>query len=74
MLLTDILAALLVLCIPSALITAYIAHMYNRSLWRWLLFGFLVPFVAIFVAIGLAMRDARREEAAGKLEDKETGA
>ncbi|TGE28013.1 CHASE3 domain-containing protein [Hymenobacter metallicola] len=59
----DYLFALLFLCFPSALITAYIAHMNNRSLWRWLLFGFCVPFVAIFVAMIVTYYDQKRAAA-----------
>ena len=46
----------------SALVTAYIAHMYDRPLKRWLLIGFLLPFLGIFIALGFAMRDASRAE------------
>ena len=55
-----LLVALLFPCGFSALITAYIAHMNDRSLWRWLLFGFCVPFVAIFVAMLVTYLDQRR--------------
>ena len=51
---------LLLPCAFSALVTAYIAHMNNRSLWRWLLFGFCVPFLAIFVAMVVTYLDQRR--------------
>ncbi|GAA3924802.1 hypothetical protein [Hymenobacter algoricola] len=47
-------------CLFSGLITAYIAHMNDRSLWRWLLFGFFVPFVAIFVAMVVTYLDQKR--------------
>ena len=47
-------------CLLSAVITVYIAHMYGRRFWPWLLFGFFVPFLSTFVAIGLGIRDARR--------------
>ncbi|SHL14045.1 hypothetical protein [Hymenobacter psychrotolerans] len=48
----------------SALVTAYIAHMHGRPLLRWLLIGFCLPLLGIFVAMALSVRDARREEAA----------
>lgn len=47
-------------CLLSALITVYIAHMYGRRFWPWLLFGFFVPFISTFIAIALGIRDARR--------------
>ncbi|SDX95203.1 hypothetical protein [Hymenobacter psychrophilus] len=47
-------------CLISALITVYIAHMYGRRFWPWLLFGFFVPLLSTFVAIALGIRDARR--------------
>lgn len=47
-------------CLLSGLLTAYIAHMNDRSLWRWLLFGFCVPFVGIFVAMVVTYLDQRR--------------
>ncbi|MCB2377453.1 hypothetical protein LGH70_07665 [Hymenobacter sp. BT635] len=58
--LLDYLFAILFLSIPSALLTGYIAHMNNRSLWRWMLFGFCVPFVAIFVAMVVTYYDQKR--------------
>ncbi|MBG8555563.1 hypothetical protein [Hymenobacter guriensis] len=61
--LSDVLFLLVAVCPLSALITVYIAHMYGRRFWPWLLFGFFVPMLSAFVAIGLAMRDARRREA-----------
>ncbi len=64
--LLDIFCALFFLCIPSALITAYIAHMNDRSLWRWLLFGFCVPYVAVMVAMVVTYFDQKR---AGELDE-----
>ncbi|MCB2409045.1 CHASE3 domain-containing protein [Hymenobacter lucidus] len=58
--LIDLLFAVIFLSIPSALITGYIAHMNNRSLKRWMLFGFCVPFVAIFVVMVVTYRDQKR--------------
>ncbi|HLK98360.1 MAG TPA: hypothetical protein VK364_11380 [Hymenobacter sp.] len=56
--------SLFFVCLFSALVTAYIAHMYNRSLALWLLVGFALPFLGIFIAIAFAMRDASKAEAA----------
>lgn len=58
--LIDILFAVIFLSIPSALITGYIAHMNNRSLKVWMLFGFCVPFIAIFVAMVVTYYDQKR--------------
>ena len=58
--LVNILCILLFLSIPSALITAYIAHMNDRSLWRWLAFGFCVPYVATVVAMVVTYLDQKR--------------
>ncbi|WP_139920605.1 hypothetical protein [Hymenobacter sp. DG01] len=55
-------------CLLSAVMTVYIAHMYGRRFWPWLLFGLLVPFVSTFIAIGLGIWDARRNERNGKPE------
>jgi uncharacterized membrane protein YfcA len=59
----DIMAWMLFPCLISALITAYIAHMNDRSLWRWMLFGFCVPFVAVFVAMIVTYLDQKRQAA-----------
>ena len=64
--LVNILCILLFLSIPSALITAYIAHMNDRSLWRWLAFGFCVPYVAAVVAMVVTYLDQKR---AGEADD-----
>ena len=42
-------------------ITAYIAHSYGRSFWRWFGFGLLLPFFSVFVALFVAMRAGRAE-------------
>ncbi|WP_148103636.1 hypothetical protein [Hymenobacter metallilatus] len=67
--LADLLFPLLFVCPLSAVITVYIAHMYGRRFWPWLLFGFFVPFVSTFIAIGLGIREARRREANGETND-----
>jgi len=58
--LVDILFAVVFLSVPSALITAYIAHMNDRSLWRWLAFGFFVPYVAAVVAMVVTYFDQKK--------------
>lgn len=64
--LIDILFAVIFLSLPSALITAYIAHMNDRSLWRWLAFGFFVPYVAAVVAMVVTYLDQKK---AGTLDE-----
>ncbi len=64
--LVDALFFVFILCIPSSLITAYIAHMNDRSLWRWLLIGFCLPFIGIFIAMIVTYFDQKRAEAEGK--------
>ncbi|QJX45456.1 hypothetical protein HMJ29_00295 [Hymenobacter taeanensis] len=59
----DLAGWLLLPCLLSALITAYIAHMNDRSLWRWMLFGLCVPFLAIFVAMIVTYQDQKRQAA-----------
>jgi MFS family permease len=59
----DIAAWMLFPGLLSALITGYIAHMNDRSLWRWMLFGFCVPFLAIFVAMFVTYQDQKRQAA-----------
>ncbi len=61
MYLFDTLFFALPLCLLSAAMTVYIAHMYGRRFWPWLLFGFFVPIVSTFIAIALGIRDARRK-------------
>lgn len=38
-------------------ITGYIAYNYGRSFWRWFALGLVLPFVSVFIALGMAMRD-----------------
>ena len=64
--LVDIFFAILFLGLPSALITAYIAHMNDRSLWRWQAFGFFVPYVATIVAMVVTYFDQKK---AGTLDE-----
>ena len=46
-------------------ITGYIAYNYGRSFWRWFGLGLLLPFVSVFIALFMAMRDRLAEERAG---------
>lgn len=64
--LVNLICALVFLCVPSALITAYIAHMNERSLWRWLAFGFCLPYLATLVAMVVTYRDQKQ---AGDLDE-----
>lgn len=47
-----------------ALLTAYVAYSHGRSFRRWFLLGLLLPFVSVFVALGVAMLDERRADRA----------
>jgi hypothetical protein len=47
-------------------ITGYIAFSYGRSFWRWFGLGLLLPFVSVFIALAMAMRDKWREEKAAR--------
>ncbi|UYZ63573.1 hypothetical protein [Hymenobacter weizhouensis] len=67
---SDIWFLLVLVCPLSAIITVYVAHMYGRRFWPWLVFGFCVPLLSAFIALALAMRDARREAAADKREEE----
>ena len=45
-------------------ITGYIAYNYGRSFWRWFGLGLLLPFVSVFIALFVAMREKYAEEKA----------
>ena len=47
-------------------ITGYIAYNYGRSFWRWFGLGLLLPFVSVFIALGMAMRVKYAEEKAAE--------
>ncbi|MFD1875001.1 hypothetical protein [Hymenobacter bucti] len=47
-----------------ALVTMYIAYSHGHSRWKWFLLGLVLPFLSIFIALGVAIRDERRAEAA----------
>ena len=47
-------------------ITGYIAYNYGRSFWRWFGLGLLLPFVSVFIALFMAMRDRLAEERAAR--------
>lgn len=54
----------LVSLLVFAPITGYIAYNYGRSFWRWFAFGLVVPFVSVFVALFVAMRERAAEDEA----------
>jgi MFS family permease len=45
-------------------ITGYIAYNYGRSFWRWFGLGLVLPFVSVFIALFVAMREKYVEEKA----------
>jgi hypothetical protein len=47
-----------------ALVTMYIAYSHGHSRLKWFLLGLVLPFFSIFIALGVAIRDERRAEAA----------
>ena len=58
------LLVLLVSALVFAPITGYIAYNYGRSFWRWFGLGMVLPFVSVFIALGVAMREKAAEERA----------
>ena len=57
-----ILLILAVSALVFAPITGYIAYNYGRSFWRWFGLGMVLPFVSVFVALFMAMRERLAEE------------
>ena len=57
-----VLAVLLDLLLAS--VTMYIAYSHGHSRLKWFVFGALVPFLSIFVALAVAIRDEQRAKAA----------
>ena len=55
---------MLVSALVFAPITGYIAYNYGRSFWRWFVIGMVLPFVSVFIALGMAMREKAAEERA----------
>jgi hypothetical protein len=47
-----------------ASITMYIAYSHGHSRGKWFLLGMVLPFVSIFIALAVAIRDERRATAA----------
>ena len=47
-------------------ITGYIAYNYGRAFWRWFGLGLLLPFVSVFIALFMAMRQRSVEDAAAR--------
>jgi len=56
-----ILLILAVSALVFAPITGYIAYNYGRSFWRWFGIGMVLPFVSVFVALFMAMRERAAE-------------
>ena len=56
--------ALLLFDILLACITMYIAYSHGHSRGKWFLLGLVLPFVCIFIALAVAIRDEQRAKAA----------
>ncbi|MGI4822396.1 MAG: hypothetical protein ACRYFV_14390 [Janthinobacterium lividum] len=56
--------ALVFFDILLASVTMYIAYSHGHSRLKWFLLGLVLPFVSIFIALAVAIRDERRAEAA----------
>ena len=61
-----ILLILAVSALVFAPITGYIAYNYGRSFWRWFGLGMVLPFLSVFVALFMAMRERLAEEKAAR--------
>lgn len=57
-----LIVGLLVLDALLALVTGYISYARGRSFRRWFAFGMVLPFISIFVALGVGIADERRAE------------
>lgn len=55
-----VLLGLLLLDALLALVTGYISYARGRSFRRWFAFGMVLPFISIFVALGVGIADERR--------------
>ena len=55
---------LVLLDVLLASVTMYIAYSHGHSRLKWFVFGLVVPFFSIFVALAVAMRDEQRAKAA----------
>ena len=55
---------LILLDVLLASVTMYIAYSHGHSRLKWFIFGLLVPFFSIFVALAVAIRDEQRTKAA----------
>ncbi|RZK23910.1 MAG: hypothetical protein EOO56_03425 [Hymenobacter sp.] len=47
-----------------ASVTMYIAYSHGHSRGKWFLLGLVLPFVSIFIALAVAIRDEQRAKAA----------
>jgi hypothetical protein len=56
--------ALLIIDLLLASITMYIAYSHGHSRGKWFLLGMVLPFLSIFIALAVAIRDEQRAKAA----------
>ena len=56
--------ALVIFDLLLASVTMYIAYSHGHSRGKWFLLGMVLPFVSIFIALAVAIRDERRATAA----------
>ena len=56
--------ALLLFDVLLASVTMYIAYSHGHSRGKWFVLGLVLPFVSIFIALAVAIRDERRATAA----------
>ena len=62
-----ILLIITVSALVFAPITGYIAYNYGRSFWRWFGLGMVLPFLSVFIALFVAIRERAAEEKAARL-------
>ena len=55
--------ALVIFDLLLASVTMYIAYSHGHSRGKWFLLGMVLPFVSIFIALAVAIRDERRATA-----------
>ncbi|TDN40305.1 hypothetical protein E4631_11855 [Hymenobacter sp. UV11] len=55
---------LLFLDVLLASVTMYIAYSHGHSRLKWFVLGLVLPFVSIFIALAVAIRDEQRAKAA----------
>jgi hypothetical protein len=62
-LILGIIAALIVDLLLAS-VTMYIAYSHGHSRGKWFLLGMVLPFISIFIALAVAIRDEQRAKAA----------